>query len=195
MTRLAAIGLLLLPVVVTGVGAWVLNKASSRHLVKKQLENAPPEDRKALNQRLRYDRDAVSRHWGALAGGDPAHRSKAQAEALQAEKRFLDLDLGFPFFYGAALAASLLLARAWLGLPYHAAWFVAPVAVAALADWTENLVLRSQLSRFKDEGAEALDGAWIQAASVATFLKLAFFTGSFLLVVALTGALLVRKVD
>ena len=78
-----------------------------------------------MQQRLGYDTSAVNHHWGALDN-----------TALRRERRFLELDLVFPFLYGVALSASSWRTWATLGRPFHAAWLMAPVAITVLADWT-----------------------------------------------------------
>lgn len=96
----------------------------------------------------------------------------------------------FPFFYGAALATSLLILWALLGRSFNPGWVLAPVVITLLADWTENLVLLVQLRRYAESGARGLNAGWIQVASVATILKLVFFVASSLLIVAIIIAAL-----
>jgi hypothetical protein len=184
MSKLAVnvIIMLTLPVVVFLLGRWVMSEMSNRQYVMQRLEAAAKDDRKPLNVRLGYDLHAVSRHWAVLK----------EATLLRAEQRFLELDLIFPFFYGAALATSLLMAWAALGRPFSPAWLIAPVAITVLADWTENLVQLRQLSRYIDGGEAALQSGWIQLASVATVMKLVFFVGSSLFLGGLVLLLLIN---
>jgi hypothetical protein len=136
----------------------------------------------ALNLDVRRRAIAVSRHWAVLK----------ETALLRAEQRFLELDLIFPFFYGAALATSLLIAWAALDRPFSPARLIAPVAITVLADWTENLVQLRQLSRYIDGGEAALQSGWIQLASVATVIKLVFFVGSSLFLGGLILLLLIN---
>lgn len=115
-----------------------------------------------LNLRLcGYSAEDAGAHWRQLKDGQ-----------LDAERRFLEIDLVYPFLYGGAILAGLLLGRAWLGSPFEALWLVLPVALTAVADWVENLVQLGQLQRFRAAGAEAIDGGWIQLASIATVVKI-----------------------
>jgi len=133
-----ALFVLALPVVVFIAGARLMGAWSGRDRVVQRLaEHAAPEDRKPLNQRIGYDTAAVDRHWRAL---DPTARA--------AERHFLELDLVFPLFYGAAFLVSLLLAWAALGRPLHPVWIVALVGIMVASDWTENLLQLTQLSRY-----------------------------------------------
>src|SRR5438270_2684350 len=85
----------------------VMSRISDQDYVTQRLrQSATPEDQKPLQQRLGYDTGAVNRYWGALDN-----------TALRLEQHFLELDLVFPFLYGAALSASLLIAWTTLGRP------------------------------------------------------------------------------
>ena len=66
------------------------------------------------------------------------------------------------------------------------------VAVAVLADWTENLLLLTQMHRYIEGGGSALQSAWIALASVATTLKLTVFVVTSLVVLALSGTMSLR---
>lgn len=173
------IAALALPTVVFAGGAWAMSAISGRAYVKEQLHSAAEADQKPLNQRLGYDAAAVSRHWGAL-----------DEKSHSIERHFLQLDLIFPFLYGASLATSLLIVWAAIGRPFSAAWLVIPVVITLLADWTENLVQLDQLQRFMD--GSALQPGWVQIASVATIFKIVFFAGSSLLVIGLVIFMVVR---
>jgi hypothetical protein len=171
-TFVTAIVMIALPVVVFLGGGWIMNKWSGRQRVPGKTP---------LNMKWHYDIADVKERWGAL-----------NEAGLRAEKKFLELDLVFPFLYGGALAAGLLLGWAALGRPFHPAWLVAPVAVTLLADWTENLVQIGQLNRWLARGKDALQASSIQIATTATTLKLLFFCGSWLILLSLAGILLVR---
>lgn len=174
-----ALLLLAVPAAVFLVGVWAMDKLVGREAVKRQLrEKASIEDRKPLYQRLLgYDADAVARHWGAL-----------DKSALKIEQNFLKIDLVFPFLYGAALVGALLIAWSSLERPFHSVWLVSPVVIAALADWTENLVQLAQLRRYVEKAG--LQPGWIQIASFATSVKLVVFAGACLLLVYLVGKML-----
>jgi hypothetical protein len=149
---LGAAVMLFLPTAVFLGGGWIMTEISGRELVKQQ---------EPLNQRFGYNVDAVHGYWQAL-----------DERARGAEVRFLELDLVFPFLYGGALATGLLLGWASLGRRFNPAWLLAPVAIALLADWTENLVQLGQLRRFSAH--KALQESWIRVASAATTTKLLF---------------------
>lgn len=178
--------LLALPAAVFIGGAWTTAHVAGRQRAIDQLrEKADPRDRKPLNQRVTgYRLPDVQRHWGAL-----------DREALTVERRFLELDLVFPLFYGLCLGGALLVAWIALGRPFHAAWLGLPVVVTVLADWTENTVALAQLRLYMEKGSAGLQPAWIQVASIATVLKLVFFTGASLLLVYLVVSMVVRAVD
>jgi hypothetical protein len=169
---------LVFPAVVFLSGAQILLRASGRDQIAPAPLSAGVADRKPLGQRLGYtDRDAAA-YWTAL-----------EAVGRAAESRLLELDLIFPFFYGGALACSLLLTRAAMQRSFHAAWIMVPVAVVMIADWTENLVQLNQLARL-DAGHDLQNG-WIRVASMATTVKLLVGGGLFLgltvlVIVALT---------
>ena len=179
---LKTITMLGLPLAVFLGGIRIISKKSDRNYVTQRLrQSAAPEDQKPLQQRLGYDAGAVNRHWGALDN-----------TALRLERRFLELDLVFPFFYGAALSASSLMAWATLGRPFRPAWLMAPVAVTVLADWTENLVQLGQLRRYTEDGEAGLQPGWIQIASAATILKMLSFLGASLFLMGLVVSMVVR---
>jgi hypothetical protein len=178
-----AIFLLALPLAIFVGGAWMMGAISNRQEVQARLRAvAKAEDQKPLNQRAWYDLADADRHWGAL-----------DSETRAAEQLFLELDLVFPFLYGAALATSLLLAWAALGRDFSPLWTVAPVIITVVADWTENLVQLGQLRAYARAGREALAAGWIQVASAATLVKLAFFGISSVLLVVLVGLIVARS--
>ena len=153
-----------LPALVFFGGAEIMTRLSGRARVAQRLARLPEADRKPLNQRPHYDRAAVERQWAAL---------DEDADALAAEARFLELDLVFPLLYGGAFAAALLMAWAALGRPFNPAWLIALVGVTVISDWTENLLILQQLTRYTTRGAPALDSTRIAVASGATLVKLA----------------------
>ena len=183
---LAALRAVWLPAVVFLGGALIMRILSGHDYVDKQLrEQAVPEDRTPLNMRfLGYDTDAVARHWGVF-----------DERALQSERKFLQLDLGFPLFYGAALAIALWQAWTASGKPFSAAVLVALVAVTMIADWTENLIQLSQLQLFAQHGKEALQPGQIRIASAATIVKLIFFTCAVLLPMILAGRRAIQQTN
>jgi hypothetical protein len=175
---LRAIFMVALPAAVFFGGVAIMKKVTHHQEAEKRACSAPnPSDRKPLDQRFGYDAGAVGRYWGAIDG------------ALPAEQHFLEVDLVFPFLYGGALAASLLLAWSTLGRPFSPAWIMAPVAITVLADWTENLVQLAQLGRYCS--AQPLQAGWIRVASAATSLKLSFFTASSLFLLTLVVIVLI----
>lgn len=168
--------MLVVPAAVSIGGAALLSRLSGRAIVTAQLATLPEEHRKPLNSRWHYDRPAVEQHWRAL-----------DEKALAAETRFLEMDLVYPFAYGGAFLAALLLGWAMLGRPFSPAWLVVPVAVAVVADWAENLTILPQLRAYTAGGAAALDAGRVAMASVATAVKLA---GIVALVVLTIGVLI-----
>src|SRR5262249_22963774 len=96
------------------------------------------------------DTRAVDSYWKSL-----------NIEGRGGERRFLELDLVFPFLYGGVFAAALLAAWIQLGRPCDPVWVVLPVIVTVVADWTENLVQLGQLGRYQPDAA-TLDPGWIQ---------------------------------
>src|ERR1700681_4151246 len=169
-----AIVLLLLPFAVFASGAYLIAKLSDRQYVAHQLEKLK-DDKQPLGLRIYgYNAGAVARHWGAL-----------NDKALGFERRSLEIDLLFPFFYGAAFAGVLLCAWAALGRPFQPAWLMAPVLVGVVADWIENLIQLGQLRLFSASHEAGSQPGWIQIASVATSLKLALFFLSYFLVICM----------
>jgi hypothetical protein len=158
-------------------GAGLVMIAVSGHTYVTELlaERAAPEQRIQLNMRLRgYDRTDVAQLWGVF-----------DRRALDRERRFLQLDLLFPLFYGGAFLAALL--RVWkdLGKPFSHAWLIAPVAITVVADWTENMIHLGQLRSYLEKGTEGLQAGWIQIASGATTAKILFFVGTLVLLIYL----------
>jgi hypothetical protein len=168
--------MLVIPAGVAIGGAALLTRLSGRAAVTAQLATLPEGDRTPLNSRWRYDGPAVARHWAAL-----------DRTGLAAETRFLEMDLVYPFAYGGAFLAALLIGWAMLGRPFNPAWLVVPVAATVVADWVENLTILPQIRAFTAGGAAALDAGRIAVASAATAVKLA---GIIALVVLTIGALI-----
>jgi len=108
---LRAIFIVALPAAVFLGGVAIMKRITHHQDVETRASSLPnPCDRKPLDQRFGYDAGAVGRYWGALDS------------ARAAEQHFLEVDLVFPFLYGGALAASLLLAWSTLGRPFSPAW-------------------------------------------------------------------------
>ncbi len=164
---LAALLTITLPTLVFVVGTWVMSQLSGRDRVPKSTATAKPGDLKPLGLRLTYDVGDVSRYWGAF-----------DSNGLRAEKRFLQLDLAFSLFFGAALAFSLVLAWDLLGRPFNPVWLLLPVLLGVVADWAENLTQLNQIDAYLVSGARGLREGLIRIASTATALKLLFFIGS-----------------
>ena len=172
-----AIVLFLFPLIVfVGVG-YLMQKLSDHEQVKQQIQQKIPKekekDRKPLGLRpFGYDLAAVTTYWGVL-----------DKKAQESERLNLELDLVFPFVYGAAFAGSLLCAWVALGRPFHPAWILTPLLVEVVSDWIENLIQLKQLKLFTNN--QALQASWIQVASVATIFKYWLFLFSLALVFGL----------
>jgi len=176
-TLVQAMVIAALPTLVFFAAAAVMSKASNlEHVDQVVGVTAAPADRQPLHFRLGYSTDEVSRYWAAIVADDIA---------LEAERRFLHLDLVFPVAYGAGLGTALLMAWSLLRRSFSRVWLVAPVAITLLADWTENLVQLAQLRRYVAAGASGLQDGWIRLASGATIVKLVSFAGASLLMVSL----------
>ena len=163
--------ILAFPAVVFVVTNYLMMHSTGRYKFrhKKDYPDSVP-----LNLRWKgYDEEAITNYWTWLD----------KKNARVAEQRFLEADLVFPFFYGGAMLTSLLLAWVWLERPFDPSWLVIPVAVAVLADWTENLVQLPHLRHFVP--GESLQGSWIQVASIATITKWVFVSASALLILSL----------
>ncbi len=168
-----AIVLLSLPLVVFLGGVYLMQRLSDPSQLRKTIQA----EKKQTGLGLRftgYDLEAVKTYWGAL------HQKDNQ---MDVERRSLEIDLLFPFFYGAAFARVLLCAWAALGRPFQPAWLLAPVLIGAAADWIENLIQLNQLRLFAVSHKAGLQPGWIQIASVATSLKLALFFVSYFLMI------------
>ena len=153
-------------------GGCVMDRISGRAFVIQQLTQAGCTIPTPLNMRwLGYGPESARTYWSAL-----------QEEGRRAERTFLRLDVLFPFFYGGSLATSLW--WAWLTLegPFPWVWIAAPLALAMIADWVENLIQLNQLRRYRDgpEGDGNLHDAWIRAACCATIIKLWLIAGLYM---------------
>lgn len=157
-TLLKALFLITMPVVLFAAAGYSMMHLTGRDQFRSRKPEAVPLNFRASG----YDAPAANAYWNWLG-----------PDGRKAEQRFLEADLAFPFLYGGAMLASLLLAWAWLGRPFSPLWLLAPVAITIVADWIENLVHWHQL-RLHAAG-EPLQAGWIQAASVATTAKLGFF--------------------
>lgn len=170
-TLLRVVLLVALPIVAFAAGGTVMQQKTGRPYVRDLLNGKTTTGprgevtkMKFLNMRWEgYDREAFRTYWNAL-----------NAKARGIEEEFLEWDLVFPFLYGGALAASMLMAWAALGRPVHPAWVLLPVLALVAADWTENLVQMGQIRRWNAGGDAALQAGWIAVASAATRLKWAF---------------------
>ena len=140
-----------------------------------RLQTLAKRERKPLNHRLQgYDVPAVKHVWGVL-----------DSRLLDREHAALRVDLFFPLLYGSAFAVSLLLAWKLWGHSFNRGWLFLPLAICLLADWTENLMQLRQLRLYRQTGPEALEPTWVRAASWATTIKLLFFIGCQILILAL----------
>jgi len=127
-------------------------------------------------RRTGYNLEEVKTYWTALEAGD----------ALGAEQRMLEMDLVFPFIYGAAFAGTLLCAWAALDRTFHPALILTPVFVEVVADWIENSIQLKQIRLFAANAAGLQEG-WIQIASLATIVKCWLFIVSYILVIGMVG--------
>jgi hypothetical protein len=185
-TCIMAFLLIFVPTLVIVGAAGLMSCIVHRGAVKTQLEKAPcSKDRRPLYMRPGgYSAADVLNHWKWL-----------DKCGLAIEEKFLKIDLLFPFFYGGVLFWASLVAWQSLGSPFPAGWFIAPLVIAAVADWTENLIQLRQIGRHKENRTRALDPSWIRFASIATKAKLAFFFGSAIELVCLTIWMVVRALS
>lgn len=152
-------------IVVLLVLAW----GYGRLLVRLSKRQERPD---SLDKRRGYSLSDVRGYWTALG-----------KEGRAAEERFLRWDLSYPFAYGGALGAGVLITWSRLTtlhvVPPVA--LVAPIVIASVADWVEGLVHLRQLRRYKSGGAAAVEEGPIRLASIATLTKLAFLLLSILI--------------
>lgn len=146
------------------------------------INNLPDGVPKTLNMRpLGYDKPTFTRFYTAL-----------NKDGRKVEQLFLELDLIFPFLYGGALAASLLFAWIMLDRPFSPAWFLVPVAIIVVADWTENLIHIGQIGKFASERTPDVSSFWVRFASIATVIKIWTIVVSYLQLLWLCGSLIVK---
>lgn len=178
-----AIVILLLPAAVFFGGVYLTQRLCDPSQLRKTIQRE--KDLKGLGLRFTgYDLEAVKKYWGALHEKD---------KRMDVEGRSLEIDLLFPFFYGAGFAGALLCAWAALERPFNPAWILAPVIINVVADWVENFIQLGQLKLFKAGGEAALQPGWIQIASIATIVKAWLFCISYLLVVGLVVWMIFRN--
>jgi len=165
-----------LPVVALIGGSIVMAHVAPR-------EAAPVKPR-LLSRWLGYSPKEVHDYWSAF-----------QRPGLEAERRFLKVDLVFPFLYGAAFLGSMLLLRAALKWSFSPAIPIATVATMMVADWTENLVHLAYISKplNPEAGVDNLQGSWIVLASTATSVKWVLISASVIAILLLVIILLARN--
>jgi hypothetical protein len=173
-----------LPAVVYVGAGLIMILASGHNYVRQQLEEkATPTQKTPLYMRWQgYNPDDVRQHWGVF-----------DQRALKTERRFLQLDLLFPLFYGGAFLIALWRVWADFGKTFSPVLLVAPAAITVLADWTENLIQLAQLRRYVEMGKDGLQAGWFQIASAATAAKLIFFFVTLGLLVYLAIYRVVRR--
>lgn len=163
------------PVVVLLGGDEVLSTASGRSAATHQLTDGKQDTPKPLNLRwFGYGTDAAKTYWCWL-----------KSAGRDAERTFLTMDLLFPLFYGGALAASLGWVWMTLGRPFHPAWIIAPLAMIAMADWTENLIQLAQLRHYVPSDESRIQDLWIHLSSCATIIKLWLTSGLYMSLIGL----------
>lgn len=171
-----AIVLLALPLVVFFGVVYLMQRLSDPSKLRAKV------DKPGLGLRCTgYNLQEVTTYWTALKEGD----------ALDAEQRMLEMDLVFPFIYGAAFAGALLCAWAASGRTFHPVWILTPLFVEVVADWIENLIQLKQIRLFAANAAGLQEG-WIQMASLATIAKYWLFIVSYILVIGMVGWMVYR---
>ena len=166
-------------------GFYFFGQLPERQAIERRIGNGV----KSLNQRyLGYNADDAQKYWQLLSGSHAAKRDDLRPN----ERYMLRLDLAFPFVYGGAFAIALLLAWSSSQWSFNPVWLLLPVFVMVCADWTENLVQLSQLSRLNEYGEGQLSRLWIGIASTATVLKLATVGICSLLVIGSAGYMVTR---
>src|SRR6185295_4726423 len=98
-----------------------------------------------------YGVDQVVRYWTLhqkAVAPDSLLARTGPGTGLDAERRFLEIDLIFAVLYPGALALSFFWIWTALSRPFAPAWFLVPLALVTLSDWTENLIQLSQMPRF-----------------------------------------------
>ena len=169
---LAASAILALPLLVfVGFGA----------LLGRLAGKTRPPGRMAINTHLHYGVEEVESYWRwhrERAAPPSLLARTAPGTGLDAERRFLKLDLIFALLYPGALALSLAWIWRALSQPFPAAWFVVPLLLVTLCDWTENAIQLGQMPRFL--AGRPLEPGWIALASLATAVKVVGTIGAYL---------------
>lgn len=170
------------PIAVLVCGDGILSDRSGRAAAIHQLTEGKPNAPRPINQRwFGYGSDTVKSYWCWLT-----------PEGREAERKFLALDLLFPFFYGGALAASQWWVWMVLERPFHPAWIVAPLVMIMIADWLENLIQLAQLRHYVSSNEQDVQGLWIQVSSCATIVKLWLTSGLYISLAGLILTMLLR---
>jgi hypothetical protein len=173
-----------IPAIVFLAGSGLMGKLSERKSTKAELKDAGLE---TLSMRRQgYDTTYVDSVFTVLAEKDRNEGSRFVAN----ERRFLVMDLAFPFFYGGAFLAALLIGWSALGKPFDPVWLVLPIAVMVAADLVETLLQLGQLRSFTESGT--LDAGWIRVASIATIVKIWLFIATAFAIVGLVVATIVH---
>jgi hypothetical protein len=175
---LKALALIAIPVATFLMGAAGMEYFAHRGFVEIGVREATdPSDRKPLNRRLfGYNAKQIERYWAQFDNG-----------GLALEQRRLEIDLLFPFFYGASLLGPLIFAWISIKRPFAPIFVVAPVSITIIADWTENIIQLNLLRQFQSPEGQLVDSMWANVASIATSTKLTFFVGSALFLLVLVG--------
>lgn len=153
---LTALFILLLPVVVFVGGAVLMEIVSGRAAIKE------PEIGRLGLRFTGYGTKHITTYWEQMkANGDTN---------LQAERRFLQLDLLFAPLYCSAIAFSLYLAWMKFGDQFSLWWLILPIAIALLADWTENYFQLDLVANYIAADS-SVDDNYVRVASTATIAK------------------------
>jgi hypothetical protein len=173
----AAVLILVLPLAVVAAGGLLMNLISGREL---------PDGLQPLNSRLGYTADDV--HFYLL--------NLPVKDGLERERLFVQIDLLFPVFYGAAFVVSLLSGLRAIGRRAWLKWMLLPVIIGVLADWLENLMMLRLLDLAIDNiglgGIVEMPATTVAIASAATLVKLVAIGVAGLLLVIVV-ALIVRN--
>jgi hypothetical protein len=178
----AAALILLLPTLVFVGGGMLMTGISGREI---------PPGLKPLNSRLDYTAQDVQFYFMQLVSG-----ARPVTEGMERERLFLQIDLLFPVFYGAAFVVCLFAGLRALGRPALLKWMVLPVIVGVLADWLENLTMLKLLDLAIDGvglgGIVEMPATTVAIASRATLVKLVAI-GVASLLLAIVVVMLVRN--
>lgn len=180
MTRitLISIALIAFPTIVSLFGGWLMLEVSGRE----RLEAPAAKEIKPLQQRpFGYTDAEAQTYWNALG---PAGQ--------HAELRLLKMDLLFVLLYGGAIAFATVMAWTLLETRFSAFWFLIPIFIVMVADWSETSLHLNQLGRFADGGA--LDAGTIRLASSFTIAKLWLICVSAVVVIAMVAVVFVNGV-